>query len=201
LFFLQPIRFIFYFLGDDPRAWRTGVPNFGRVKYEAIYPGIDLIWHGNRRRIEHDFVIAPGGDPSRIRLEFAGHDAISIDRRGALVLPIEGRALRMSKPVAWQDANGRRREIACEYRIAGADRVAFQLDEYDRSLPRGIKTPGERYKRFPGLPRATVRGTSQRPRTEQNLKIELRLGIGRGIADLTRRRRFRDGDLGGRNAG
>ncbi len=31
-----------YFLGNDESRWRTGVPLYGSVRYENLYPGIDL---------------------------------------------------------------------------------------------------------------------------------------------------------------
>ena len=55
-----------YFIGNDPSKWRTNVPNYAEVRYRDVYPGIDLIYYGNQRRLEHDFVVAPGADPGRI---------------------------------------------------------------------------------------------------------------------------------------
>jgi hypothetical protein len=61
-----------YFLGNDPGQWKTDVPNYGKVRYESVYPGVDMIYYGNQRQLEYDFVVAPGADPKRIRLSFAG---------------------------------------------------------------------------------------------------------------------------------
>ncbi len=120
-----------YFIGNDPRTWRTNVANYARVKYEAVYPGVDLIWYGKEQQIEHDFVIAPGADPGRIKLSFAGADSMAIDAEGALALRVDDDDVRLLKPVAWQEANGRRREIACNYRISERNQIEFQLGEYD----------------------------------------------------------------------
>src|SRR2546430_5784455 len=57
-----------YFVGNDPKKWRTDVPTYGKVKYEAVYPGIDLVYYGNQRQLEYDFVVAPGADPKAITL-------------------------------------------------------------------------------------------------------------------------------------
>jgi hypothetical protein len=59
-----------YLLGNDCAKWQTDVPTFRRVTYEDIYPGIDLTYYGNHHEIEYDFVIAPGSNPSAIRLAF-----------------------------------------------------------------------------------------------------------------------------------
>jgi hypothetical protein len=58
-----------HFIGNDPRKWRTNVPNYGKVKYEGVYPGIDLVYYGNQRQLEYDFVVAPGADPRAIALQ------------------------------------------------------------------------------------------------------------------------------------
>jgi hypothetical protein len=61
-----------YFLGNDPAKWRPGVPQYGRVRYENIYPGINLVFYGNQGRLEYDFQVAPGSDPAQAELEFNG---------------------------------------------------------------------------------------------------------------------------------
>jgi Ca2+-binding RTX toxin-like protein len=63
-----------YLIGKDPKKWRTNIPTFGRVRYEAVYPGIDLVYYGNQQQMEYDFVVAPGADPNQIRLSFAELD-------------------------------------------------------------------------------------------------------------------------------
>jgi hypothetical protein len=57
-----------YFIGNDPKKWRTNVPTYGKVKYEGVYRGVDLVYYGNQGRLEYDFVVAPGADPSSIQL-------------------------------------------------------------------------------------------------------------------------------------
>ena len=59
-----------YFIGNDPARWRTGVAHYGRVRYEAVYPGIDLVYYGAGRQLEYDWVVAPGAEPGRIQLRF-----------------------------------------------------------------------------------------------------------------------------------
>ena len=55
-----------YFRGTDPSKWQRGAPTFGRVRYEGLYDGIDMVFHGNRAGAEYDFVVAPGAEPSQI---------------------------------------------------------------------------------------------------------------------------------------
>ena len=51
-----------HLVGDDPAGWRTDIPTFARVRYPEVWPGIDVEWHGNQRRLEYDLVIAAGAD-------------------------------------------------------------------------------------------------------------------------------------------
>ena len=62
-----------YFVGNDPRRWRSAVPTYAQVEYQDVYPGIDLVYHGTHQRsLEYDFVVAPGADPGAITLSSRG---------------------------------------------------------------------------------------------------------------------------------
>ena len=75
-----------YFIGNDPAKWRTDIPNYKRVKYSDVYPGIDLEYYGNQGRLEYDFIVLPGSDPDVISLQFEGTDSICMNEKGELVL-------------------------------------------------------------------------------------------------------------------
>jgi hypothetical protein len=71
-----------YFIGNDPRQWRTEIPTYSKVKYEAVYPGVDLVYYGTQgHQLEYDFVVAAGADPRQIKLSFAGMDKLELDSR------------------------------------------------------------------------------------------------------------------------
>ena len=61
-----------YFIGSDPQKWVTNAPTYSQIKYRGVYPGVDLIYYGNQRQLEYDFVVAPGADPNPIGLTFEG---------------------------------------------------------------------------------------------------------------------------------
>ena len=73
-----------YFIGNDLANWHSNVPNFARVKYTSIYAGVDLLYYGNRRQLEYDFLVAPGADPKAIGLNVQGASSVRIDRNGDL---------------------------------------------------------------------------------------------------------------------
>ena len=125
-----------YFISSNPEQWRTGVSTFAKVRYEAIYPGVDMIYYGNQRQLEYDFVVSPGGDAGKINLAYKGASRVWIDSQGELVLRMSnGDEVRQRKPMAYQEVNGARREIASRYVMKGKNRVGFRLGLYDRRLP------------------------------------------------------------------
>ena len=79
-----------YFVGIDASQWRSNVPTYAGVEYQDVYPGVDLVYYGNQQQLEYDFIVAPGVDPSVIRLGFTGADTLEIDAQGDLVLQMAG---------------------------------------------------------------------------------------------------------------
>jgi hypothetical protein len=124
-----------YIIGRDASQWRRNVVSFAKVRYRSVYPGIDLIYYGNQRQLEYDFVVAPGADPNTIRLGFDGADQIEIDAQGDLVLRTPQGEVRQRKPVAYQEVDGSRREITSRYALKDKQEVGFELGEYDRTRP------------------------------------------------------------------
>jgi hypothetical protein len=121
-----------YYVGKDKSKWRKNVANYGRVKYDSVYPGIDLVYYGNQQQLEYDYLVAPGADPSSIRLAIEGARKLRIDRNGDLRLETKNGAIYQHKPVVYQQINGSRREIAGSFIVRG-NQVSFKLGDYDHS--------------------------------------------------------------------
>ena len=124
-----------YFTGSDPKSWHTDLPAYARVKYAGIYPGVDLVFYGNQRRLEYDFVVAPGADPKAIQLKIEGARQMRIDSHGDLVLKVAGGEVEFQKPRIYQRLKGEKREIAGTYVLARDHRLTFAVSNYDRSEP------------------------------------------------------------------
>jgi uncharacterized repeat protein (TIGR01451 family) len=124
-----------YFIGSDPRQWRTNVPTYAKVKYESVYPGVDLIYYGDGRQLEYDFVVAPGSDPKAIALAFEGADKLEVDAQGDLVLAVNGGELRLRRPLAYQEADGSRKPVAASYILKSKNRVGVRVAAYDGTQP------------------------------------------------------------------
>lgn len=120
-----------YFVGSDPRRWRVAVPQYERVRYAQLYPGIDVVFHATDGSLEYDFDVAAGADSTRIALEVRGADRLSVDAAGDLVVQAGAHTLRQHRPVAYQDIDGGRRSVDARYQIARG-RVRIALGPYDR---------------------------------------------------------------------
>jgi hypothetical protein len=124
-----------YFVGNDPSRYVTDVPNYARVRYSSLYPGIDLVYYGNQRQLEYDFVVTPGGDPSKIALAFDGADDVSVDADGNLVVHTALGDITQHRPLIYQNAGGGRRTIDGRY-VQRADRtIGIQVAAYDVHKP------------------------------------------------------------------
>ena len=128
-----------YYLGNDPQRWQTAVPHFAKVRYGAVYPGVDWELYGNPRQLEYDFVVAPGADPNLINLSFAGADGARLGADGELVVAVAGQEVLHSSPTIYQVVNGERQIVTGGYvlreSVGDAPVVGFEIAAYDRDLP------------------------------------------------------------------
>src|ERR1035438_6116473 len=104
-----------YFIGNDPKKWRSGIPTYGKVKFPQFYPGVDLVFYGNQRQLEYDFVVAPGADPSRIAWRIDGASA-AIDAAGNLALSAPNGPATFKKPVLYQLDGDRKTSVEGSFR-------------------------------------------------------------------------------------
>ncbi|MBI3921510.1 MAG: PQQ-binding-like beta-propeller repeat protein, partial [Armatimonadetes bacterium] len=134
-----------YFLGNDPKKWRTNVATYQKVEYESVYPGVDLVYYGNQSgRLEHDFIVSPGADPKQIAFvvgqqiplcqrdvshSLTGRETRNkaekdfspyvnyVNRDGDLMIHTSGGDLEFHKPIAYQDTPKGRKEISARYAL------------------------------------------------------------------------------------
>src|SRR5438105_1528390 len=124
-----------YFRGSDPSRWVTDVPHYGRVEYQNVYAGVNLNYYGNGRQLEYDWIVAPGADPSRIRTQYLGVQAVHVDASGDLILRTPDGDLRHKKPVIYQEIDGRRQPVKGRFVVRGKNQVGFEVAAYNRSRP------------------------------------------------------------------
>jgi len=122
-----------YFFGNDPKKWRSAIPTFAKVRYSGIYPGVDLVFYGNQRQLEYDFVVAPGADPGRIAWQIDGATA-GMDAEENLVLSTARGPAGFKKPVLYQMDGRKKVAVRGSFTVAG-NQVRFQIGSYDHSKP------------------------------------------------------------------
>ena len=123
------------FIGSDPAKWRTNIPTYAKVVYASVYPEIDLAYYGDQGRLEYDFIVRPGSDPAAIALRFEGPDEVQLDADGNLVLRVGAQKIRQMRPLAYQDIDGKRRQVPIGYRLGAGDSVGFDVGDHDRTVP------------------------------------------------------------------
>jgi hypothetical protein len=128
---LQP-GFTNYFHGSDPAQWLRAIPHFEKVRYSAVYPGIDLIYYGSGRQLEYDFQIQPAFDPSAIQIEFEGVNGVSLAPDGDLILSTSTGEIRHRRPIAFQRRGSVQEPVEARF-IVRDRRVGFEVGRYDHT--------------------------------------------------------------------
>lgn len=135
-----------YLLGNDPKHWHRGLPNYAAAEYQALYPGVNAVFHdaaardehqgavAAQQRLEFDFEVAAGADPSRVALQVQGARQISLNRDGDVLLRLDAeRKVVLGKPRVYQLIAGQRHEVAGKFVLRSRHRLAFALGPYDHS--------------------------------------------------------------------
>ncbi len=120
-----------YFIGSDPSKWHRDIPQFGRVEYQAVYPGIDLVYYGNQSQLEYDFRVAPAADPNRIVLSFKG--ATTHIDSGDLVLSTPNGDVRFRAPHVYQQDGKTQKAVAGSFRQLADNKIGFSIGDYERN--------------------------------------------------------------------
>src|SRR5262249_42659728 len=122
-------------IGNDPAQWHTDIPTYRRVRYHDVYPGVEIVYYGNRGQLEFDVEVAPGADLAQVRLRVDGAAAFALDDNGDLRLHTALGDLVQHQPVVYQMIAGERHELRGTYAIdAQTQEIAFNVPEYDRRV-------------------------------------------------------------------
>ncbi|HUE42300.1 MAG TPA: SBBP repeat-containing protein [Candidatus Sulfotelmatobacter sp.] len=124
-----------YFVGNDPQKWRHGVAEYARVKFDAVYPGIDLVYYGSQGQLESDYVVSPGANPNRIALRVQGADRIRLDSDGDAILSTGAGDVSLHQPRAYQQSAVGRVEVAASYVSLASGALGIRVGAYDAKLP------------------------------------------------------------------
>ena len=121
-----------YFIGNDPASWQTDIPTFQEVVYPAVYPGIDLVYSGDQRRLKYTFYLKPHSDPGHIQMIYDGIEGVCVDdATGELAIQTPWGEMRDAAPVAYQEIEGVRKAVDIVFRLIDEKRVGFSVGDYD----------------------------------------------------------------------
>jgi hypothetical protein len=122
-----------YFIGRDASKWVSGVPQYSRVNYDELYPGVDATFYGQDRMLEFDYIVKPGAHPEQIALGFTGTRRVETNSSGDLVLASEAGDLHLKKPVAYQQQDGKRTPVDVQFVARNNNEVGLEIGAYDHS--------------------------------------------------------------------
>ncbi len=125
-----------YFLGDDPSRWRTGIESYESIEIEEVYPGIDLSYYGNQGKLEYDFIVSPGADPSLIKIRYDGIESLAVSADGELLVSTQWGTVTELRPVSYQVVDDEVTEVTAEYALLSDNTFSFSLgSDYDPEKP------------------------------------------------------------------
>ena len=120
-----------YYVGQDPSKWRLGVRTFAKLRTKDVYPGVDVVYYGDHRRLEFDFVVAPMANARAIALTLSGMDKLYVNSDGDLVAEVNGQPVRFAKPYAYQKVAGLAKRVSAEYALSAPNKAELKLGDYD----------------------------------------------------------------------
>jgi hypothetical protein len=121
-----------YFAGKQFRS----ADAYARLERTAVYPGVDVVYYGDGERLEYDFNLQAGADPSLIRMRFDGADKTAVNDRGEIVLKLGTADVVQKAPVVYQKRSPT--EVAAvesRYRMLEGGEIGIVLGNYDRRQP------------------------------------------------------------------
>jgi hypothetical protein len=124
-----------FMIGSDASHWTTSLATYGKIVYRDLYPGIDMNYGGNTRRMKSEFIVAPGVNANQIRLCYEDVESVTIAANGDLVVSSKSGELREAAPEIYQDSTAGRVPVAGRYRMLGERTVGFDIGAYDSSKP------------------------------------------------------------------
>lgn len=135
-----------YMIGNDRSKWHTNIETYAGVRYEDLYPGIDVHYDGNQGNLKSTYMVRPGVDPNLIRWRYDGASHIALDpATGQLLVTLAGSiipSLFETAPIAWQEIEGQRVPVQVAYTLSadpadpdGMPLVGFDVGAYDRAYP------------------------------------------------------------------
>lgn len=114
-----------YYFGHCPEGI-LNVPSFEKVRYEDIYPNIDLVFYQEEGVLKYEFEVNNGGQISDIRLRWDGVENIKLDENGQMNFNFGTLNITDLAPVSFSNNE----TIETDY-ILDNNEFSFEVSEYD----------------------------------------------------------------------
>jgi uncharacterized repeat protein (TIGR02543 family) len=124
-----------YFVGNDPSKHKTNLPTYRYVSLGEVWSGVEVKLKATQKTVEKLFYIKPGADPSKIVVEVDGAEGLKLSKDGEIIIQTGLGDLKLSKPIAWQEKDGKKLPVEVSYKLVGKNRYSFVIAKADPSLP------------------------------------------------------------------
>jgi hypothetical protein len=124
-----------YFIGNDPSKHRSNLPTYRYVSLGEVWSGIEVKLKATQKTVEKLFYVKPGADPSKIVVEVDGAEGLKLSKDGEIIIQTGLGDLKLSKPSAWQEKDGKKLPVEVSYKLIGKNRYSFVVAKADPSLP------------------------------------------------------------------
>jgi hypothetical protein len=108
-----------YFIGNDQSKWRSNIPSFNSVALGEIYKGIELSLKAYGKNVEKLFTVLPAANPESIKVTLKGAKELKVNDKGELEVLTDHGPITFTKPIAYQEIEGKRVEVDVSYELAG----------------------------------------------------------------------------------
>ncbi len=115
-----------YFIGNDSSQWSSGVAVYHRIKYKALYNGIDVEVYNIGNNMEYDYIVSAGANVNDIKINYIGVKQMRIIN-GDLQIKTSLGVNTETKPIAYQWIAGRKHMVACHYQLNNNNVVSFNF--------------------------------------------------------------------------
>jgi hypothetical protein len=124
-----------YFVGNDPSKHKTNLPTYRHVSLGEVWSGVEVKLKATQKTVEKLFYVQPGADPSKIVVEVNGAKGLKLSKDGEIIIQTGLGELKLSKPIAWQEKDGKKLPVEVSYKLIGKNRYSFVVAKADLNLP------------------------------------------------------------------
>ncbi|MCD6255581.1 MAG: SBBP repeat-containing protein, partial [Deltaproteobacteria bacterium] len=122
------------FKGKDPSKWRRNISTYNLISLGEVYKGIGVKVKAYGKNVEKLFYVKAGANPESIKIKIEGAKSLKINEAGELEVETGLGVIKFTKPVAYQEINGKRVEVAAAYTLLSDSKhvYGFKVGSYNK---------------------------------------------------------------------